>query len=179
MRKTVCSPKLETLDSRQLLSTAKPTFDVWAISPTQVELSLVPVKGDTGYLVQEPITLYKFEKIRGHKGLVAVPTVEWETIAQLGKNATNYAINGLTPSTTYTIDLVGLKGRTQHKGAPEVVTTLCPAPVAPQWNACSIESTSVTLQWGSVPGATNYTVYGYIGVTGKQSPPSVLAPHTT
>ena len=159
MRKTVCSPKLETLESRQLLSTAKPTFDVWAISPTQVELSWSPVKNSTGYIVQEAITLHKFQKIHGRR--VSVPVTEWYPIAQVGKGTTSYIVNGLTPSTTYTIDLASLMGRTQSQGVPKSVTTLCPAPAAPQWSTVNTTTTQATLQWGSVPGATSYLVYEY------------------
>ena len=156
MRKTVCSPKLEALESRQLLSAAKPTFNAWAISPTQVEVSWSPVKNSTGYLVQELVQQYKIEKIHGRK--VSVPVMGWETIAQVGSGATSYVVNGLTPSTVYQIDLASLRGRTQNQAVEQLVTTLCSIP---QWSAVNTTTTQTTLQWGSVPGATNYLAYQY------------------
>ena len=89
----------ESLEDRYLLSTAKPTFALQAISPTQVELYWGgPVKGCTGYLVEEATTGYKTVRVHGHKE--SVPVTVWETLAKLGKNTTNFTVNGLTPSTT-------------------------------------------------------------------------------
>ena len=61
---------LESLETRQLLSDAKPTFNLLAISPTKVEISWNPVKNSTGYLVQEAVPGYKTVKVYGRKILV-------------------------------------------------------------------------------------------------------------
>ena len=121
---------LESLETRQLLSGAKPTFNLLAISPTQVEISWNPVKNSTGYLVQEAVPGYKTVKVHGHK--IIKPVTVWETLVKVSKGTTSYIVNGLCPSTPYIIDLASLRGRTQNQGNSRVVVTPCPVPPAPQ-----------------------------------------------
>ena len=121
------NPNLENLEARQLLSGAKPTFNVQAISQSQVEVDWLPVKHSTGYLVQEAITQYKTVKVHGHK--VTKPVTAWATLAKVGPGSTSYIVNGLTPSTTYTIDLTSLKGRVESQGSAKSVVTFAVPPI--------------------------------------------------
>ena len=121
------NPNLENLEARQLLSGAKPTFNVHAISQSQVEVDWLPVKHSTGYLVQEAITQYKTVKVHGHK--VTKPVTAWATLAKVGPGSISYIVNGLTPSTTYTIDLTSLKGRVKSQGSAKSVVTFAVPPI--------------------------------------------------
>ena len=138
------------------MSGAKPVFNVWAISPTQVEVSWNPVKGSTGYLIQEAVPGFKTVKVRGHK--VVQPTTVWVTLVQANKKATSCIVSGLAPNTAYTIDLASLKGRVQTQAAAKSVVTPLPVPGATTWWANAVSTSRIEMGWNAVPWATSYQV---------------------
>ncbi len=122
---------------------AAPSFTANAISTTQVNLSWTKVSGASKYLIEESVN------------------GRWIQLATANKNATGYTVNGLTPNTNYTFDVVYVKSG-KHQETPKAATTLpLPPPTppsAPVFTAKAISPLEVQLAWNSVPGATSYLI---------------------
>ena len=106
------SPAVE-VGKATLAKAAPPSFTAVAISDTQVRLTWTKASGATGYLIEEMV-----------KG-------RWTKCAKFNKKVTSCVISGLTPNTTYTFDVVVLKGSADHKEVTRSAQTPIPLPNAP------------------------------------------------
>ena len=84
---------------------AAPSFTATPISTTQVTLSWTKVSGASRYLIEESV---------GGK---------WVQLVSEGKNTTTFTKSGLAPNTTYTFDVVYVKGGRKFQEAPKAATT--------------------------------------------------------
>ena len=126
---------------------APTSFTAIQTSSTAVKLSWKKVSGATGYTVQQ----YKNSK--------------WVTV---GKNVkkTYFSVSKLTPNTTvkFRVCAYTTVSKKNIAGAYSKTVSIKPAVVVPSSLALSsANSTSVSLTWGKVSGASGYTVYSYNG----------------
>lgn len=117
------------------------------VSSTALKLSWKKVSGATAYNVQ---------KFNGKK---------WVTVAKNVKK-TSATVSGLTPTvnTKFRVYAYSKVGKKVYNGAYSKTLTAKTTIIAPSSVAFSTaDSSSVTLTWGKVAGATSYAVYSYSG----------------
>lgn len=117
------------------------------VSSTSLKLSWKKVAGAKAYNVQQ---------LKGKK---------WVTVAKNVKK-TSATVSGLTPTvnTKFRVYAYSKVGKKVYNGAYSKTLTAKTTIVTPSSVAfSSADSTSVTLTWGKVAGATSYAVYSYSG----------------
>src|SRR5271157_3622020 len=118
--------------SMQAALPAAPSFTATAVSGTQINLAWTPVAGATGYEI----------KING------------------GDYA-GWAVTGLSPNTTYYLDVAASNAAGTTWANSQSATTLSQntAPAAPSlFMAMAVSATEIDLDWSPVAGATGYLV---------------------
>jgi len=118
---------------------AAPSFTATAVSSTQINLAWTDVTGATGYVVDE-----------WENGA-------WVQLGSVGSSSTSYAVNSLSPGTTYYFD-VGASNAAGTTWANNQSATTLALPVAPSFTATAVSATQINLAWTSVTGATGYLV---------------------
>jgi fibronectin type 3 domain-containing protein len=114
-----------------------------AVSSSSITISWTAVTGATGYIIYGGTSL--------------------TSLAQLATaTATTYSNTGLTAATTYYYAVAATNaGGTSAQSAGVSATTQSAAPSAPTGvTATAVSSSSITVSWAAVSGATGYVVYG-------------------
>ncbi|MBV8128816.1 MAG: fibronectin type III domain-containing protein [Planctomycetaceae bacterium] len=129
--------------SMNVVLPAAPSFTATAVSASQINLTWTGVAGATSYFVDQ------------------WTGSAWTQVASLGSGSTSYAVNGLSPNTTYYFDVAASNaaGTTwaNYQGATTRAATLTP-PAAPAFTATAVSATQINLTWTGVAGATSYFV---------------------
>ncbi len=138
--------------SMQAVASAAPSFTATAVSGTQINLAWTPVAGATGYEI----------KINGG---------DYEGNCNLSSNYTSYAVTGLSPNTTYNLDVAAYNAAGTTWANSQSATTLSQntvSPAAPSFTAKAVSATQINLAWTGVAGATGYLVDEWINSAWKQ-----------
>ncbi len=137
--------------SMQAVAPAAPSFTATVVSGTQINLAWTPVAGATGYQVH-------------------VWNGDTEENDNLSSNYTSWAVTGLSPNTTYNLDVAAYNAAGTTWANSQSATTLSKptAPSAPFFMAMPVSATQVTLAWTPVAGATGYLVDELINGAWKQ-----------
>ncbi|MBV8383584.1 MAG: fibronectin type III domain-containing protein [Planctomycetaceae bacterium] len=134
--------------SMNVVLPAAPSFTATAVSASQINLTWTGVAGATSYFVDQ------------------WTGSAWTQVASLGSGSTSYAVNGLSPNTTYYFDVAASNaaGTTwaNYQGATTRAATLTP-PAAPAFTATAVSATQINLAWTGVAGATSYVVDRWTG----------------
>ncbi len=126
---------------------AAPSFTATAVSGTQMSLAWTSVAGATGYLVDEWVN------------------GAWALFGSVGSGSTSFAVNGLSPSTTYGFDVGASNAAGTTWAKPQSATTY---PAAPSFTATAVSATQINLAWKGVASATGYLVDELINSAWKQ-----------
>jgi hypothetical protein len=142
---------LEALEDRWMPTVAAPLFTATAVSGTQINLGWNRVAGASGYLVDEWIN------------------GAWKQIGNFGSSYTGCSVTGLSPNTTYYLDVAAYDASgvswANYKSA---ATLQAGPPPAPSFTAGAVSGTQVNLAWNSVAGANGYLVNEWINGAWKQ-----------
>ncbi len=130
--------------SMQAVVPAAPSFTATAVSATQINLAWKPVAGATGYLVDEWINSV------------------WKQIGSLGSGSTGYAVTGLSPNTTYYLDVAAYNAAGSTWANYRSATTYVSPPSTPIDAVVSVQNSSshtITFgfRWTSSSSWTLYT----------------------
>jgi Calpain family cysteine protease len=142
---------LEALEDRWMPTVAAPLFTATAVSGMQINLGWNSVAGANGYLVDEWIN------------------GAWKQIGNFGSSYTGCSVTGLSPNTTYYLDVGAYDASgvswANYKSA---ATLQAGPPPAPSFTARAVSGTQVSLAWNSVNGANGYLVDEWINGAWKQ-----------
>lgn len=129
-----------------------PTLKAQVVSSTQVNLSWTNVAGASGYMVDQ------------------WTGSSWKQIASLGSGATTFSVTGLSPGTSYYLDVGAYNWMGTAWANYQHVTTQEAAglPAAPTFTARATSGTQISLTWSSASGATGYLVNEWVGGNWKQ-----------
>jgi len=123
---------------------AAPTVSQSGATTTSITISWAPVTGATGYYI------YRSSSSTGTYTLLTTGT--------LGPNATSYTDNGLTIGTTYYYKVAAYNGG--GTGSQSIYITAETIPGVPTGlKTMSASSTSITISWSAVTGASSYFIY--------------------
>lgn len=165
---SVSVPKLSPASPAIVANPGKASFNLWAISSTQVQFQWAVLKGDTGYQVQEAIYTTTYRRV-GHR-IVPKVTTTWATVAAFGQGSTGGVVGGLNPSTYYTFRVLELRGRAKVTEAAKSVVTLAPrpAPATPTLYVSVISTTQINLRWDGMGNVDRFIVVQLINNTWQQ-----------
>ncbi len=119
--------------------------------PTTISLSWGPPTDDGG----SPITLYEINIVRSDNGEVAVSTTVEPTV-------TSYMATGLTPSTSYAIQVVVRNLKGTRSAYVSATTDAATAPAAPtSLTATASGQTTINLSWTAPTNTGGASITGY------------------
>lgn len=118
-----------------------PNFKSATATSTTAQLSWEAVSGATQYALQ--------------RGEGSIPT-SWSSVALPNPTDTSVTDSGLAPETTYTYRLKAMNGAGSSFYRNQTLTTAAILPQPSGFTATVTDSTTVTLSWAEVAGATAY-----------------------